>query len=442
MNERGIILFFLQIVIHFRFSRVLTVKRKKMENEQEYFDQAERIVRYLKGTLSEADRQALEQWLTQDARHQALFRRLTEERFLLEALEAYPAGDRQQALERVLKESETIARDRRAQGTFIGNRFIRYAAAIVVVAGAAIGWRAWQQAPLVPEAVAIAEDDLLPGGSKAVLTLANGRQIDLDQVQRGKIARQSDYVIFKTDDGSIAYKPAAEKGTQSLKGQYNTVTTPRGGQYHLQLADGSKVWLNAASSLRFPTEFGTAERIVELTGEAYFEVTEAGNKKTPFRVISGKQAIVVVGTHFNVNGYADEGKITTTLLEGRVKVFRVDEREKKPVPDTREVTLLPGQQASLPIAAGDAELQVETVDTDATVAWKNGNFQFTNMDLPTIMRQVSRWYDVEVEFHGKVPEERFRGKMSREVPVSHLFNVLKTSGVNFKIEGKKILISS
>jgi ferric-dicitrate binding protein FerR (iron transport regulator) len=208
---------------------------------------------------------------------------------------------------------------------------------------------------------------------------------------------------------------------------YNTISTPKGGQYQVTLSDGSKVWLNAASSLRFPATFSGKERKVELTGEGYFEV--AHNKKMPFHVTVNDLDVEVLGTHFNINAYADESAIKTTLLEGSVKVVKGNETK----------IIEPGEQAS--VTTSEDEINVkQQVDLEQVVAWKNGIFQFERADIESVMRQISRWYDIDVDYHGRV-SEHFGGTISRDVNISDVLKMLEmTGGVNFKIDGKKVIV--
>jgi hypothetical protein len=274
------------------------------------------------------------------------------------------------------------------------------------------------------------KNDILPGGNKAILTLANGKQISLTGAQNGTLAVQGGVAVNKTADGRIVYN--SSKGALAPNGAgklaYNTMTTPRGGQYWVVLPDGSKALLNAASSLTYPTSFNGNERKVELTGEAYFEV--AHNAAKPFRVYSKSQVVEVLGTHFNINTYDDEPNIKTTLLEGKVKVTSVVKNQVR--------ILKPGQQAALNSLA----FNVNDVDVEDATAWKNGTFTFENNDIQQIMRMVSRWYDVDVTYKGNLPTDKFTGSVSRFSNVSELLNTLQlTRKVRFKIDGKLIIVS-
>lgn len=270
------------------------------------------------------------------------------------------------------------------------------------------------------------KDDVAPGGNKAVLTLADGSTIILDSMQNGTLSQQGNTKVLKLDNGELAYA-ASGNSTEIL---YNTVSTPKGGQYNLTLADGSKVWLNAASSLRFPASFSGSERTVELTGEAYFEI--AKNTAKPFKVnIAGKGELEVLGTHFNINSYTNEATVNTTLLEGSVKVSGLTTN------DSRLIT--PGQQAQL-AANGHINIKKQ-VDIEEVMAWKNGKFDFQAADIQSVMRQIERWYDVEVSFSGNITNEQFVGLISRDVKISRILKMLEESGaVKFEINGKKVIV--
>lgn len=276
------------------------------------------------------------------------------------------------------------------------------------------------------------KNDIEPGGNKAVLTLADGSAIVLDSASNGTISQQGNIKVLKLDNGLLAYTVNGQQVTENDEAFYNTISTPRGGQYQVILSDGTKVWLNAASSIRFPVVFKGTERKVEITGEAYFEV--AKNKAMPFKVKATSSEIEVLGTHFNVNAYDDEGSIKTTLLEGLVKVsvpFLTGNQSAK--------FLRPGQQASI---NKEGKINVmDNADTEEAVAWMKGHFQFKSTDLKTILRQISRWYDVDIEYKGNV-NLHFTGQLTRNDNVSKVFEKLEMTGeVHLKIDGKKIIVS-
>jgi transmembrane sensor len=272
---------------------------------------------------------------------------------------------------------------------------------------------------------------ILPGGNRAMLTLSNGTKIVLDDAHKGQIAKQSNISITKTGGNQIVYTTGSTT-TDNKQLAYqlqNTISTPNGGQYSLVLPDGTKVMLNAASSLTYPAAFHGTERLVQLTGEAYFEV--AKNKKMPFRVKSANQTVEVLGTHFNINSYQDEASIKTTLLEGAVKVSS----------GSASIAIIPGQQAVVN-RVGEGEVSKHTVDVDKETAWKDGLFSFQNDDLKSIMRQVARWYDVKIVYADNLPNEKFIGEISRSSNLSDVFKILELNNVHFEVEGKIVTVSA
>lgn len=265
-------------------------------------------------------------------------------------------------------------------------------------------------------------ENIKPGSNKAVLTLANGETIVLDDAENGTIASQSGVQITKGTGGQLIYRIAGTR-SDTDKQTFNTIATPKGGQYQIILPDGTHVWLNSASSLTYPTFFSGTERKVELTGEAYFEVTK--NKHLPFKVHSGKQDVEVLGTHFNINAYPDEPGIHTTLLEGAVKVYPSDHAETARL-------LSPGEQATF--KPGKTGITVQKIDPQLAVAWKDGLFYFKDADVKSIMRSLSRWYNIEVTYDGKMPDRKFSGKIYRSVNAAQSLEILNYSDIHFKIE--------
>jgi len=273
-------------------------------------------------------------------------------------------------------------------------------------------------------------NDIAPGGNKAILTLANGQKISLTDAKNGTIAKENQVAINKTANGQLVYAAPASTATTTATATFNSIQTPRGGQYHLTLADGTQVWLNAASSLKYPSAFNGKERKVELTGEAYFEVVH--NSAKPFRVIAANQTVEDIGTHFNINAYADEPAINTTLLEGSVKVSQLITHNSK--------ILKPGQQSV--IQPENTSILVRSVNPKGAIAWKNGFFMFEGESIQSIMRRITRWYDVDVAYQGKVTTEQYSGYISRFQNVSEVLRMLeKTNTVKFKVEGRRITVT-
>lgn len=268
------------------------------------------------------------------------------------------------------------------------------------------------------------QNDIQPGGNKAVLTLADGTVIILDTAQNGYLANQNNTNIIKLNTGLLSYK---KSGNTDGKVLYNTITTPRGGQYQVQLPDGTVVWLNAESSLQFPTGFVGKQRRVELKGEGYFEV--AKNAAMPFVVIAGKMDVLVLGTHFNIMSYGDEENMNTTLLEGNINLTN----------NGITKNLQPGHQAV--VSRSTNAIAISTANVKQVMAWKNGEFRFKEAGIKEIMRQVSRWYNVDVEYQTKNDDQYFTASLPRMQNVSALLQMLELTGtVHFKIDHKKIIV--
>jgi transmembrane sensor len=267
--------------------------------------------------------------------------------------------------------------------------------------------------PVEPAAKNNIAQDVAPGHNQATLTLANGQKILLTKGLNGQIATQHNTSV-NVSQNNITYQAANEDQIS-----YNTLTTNRGEQspYPLVLADGTKVWLNAESSITFPTAFNTKERVVRITGEAYFEVKH--NAAQPFKVQTANQTVEDIGTSFNVNAYTDEAATRTTLIEGSVKI--------------NQLILKPGEQTD--------GSKVTTVNTDTYTAWKDGNFHFEGDDIKTIMRQLSRWYDIDVTYQGKVTNQGFYADISRHKNISAVLSIIeKTKALSFKVEGRRVTV--
>lgn len=298
-------------------------------------------------------------------------------------------------------------------------RFYRWvAAASIIFLLGCIGFFYLHRQPLDRKVIAEVKD-VLPGGNHATLTLANGQQIVLDSTEIGQLTSQNGMKVIKLDSGSLAYL-----GNTKDVG-YNTLSTPKGGQYQLQLPDGTRVWLNAASSIRFPIAFVGSKREVYISGEAYFEVAQDVVK--PFFVTVGNQRVKVLGTQFNIYGYQEEQSIRTTLLQGAVLVSLGKE--------TR--LLKPGQQS----INQKGTLLVRHVDTDQAIAWKNGVFSLDNLSFQEFMNQLSRWYDLNIQYAaGKVPDIQIRGEMGRNLKLSQVLEGLKGMNVQFEVNGKTLVV--
>jgi hypothetical protein len=283
-----------------------------------------------------------------------------------------------------------------------------------------------KQAPTTIDGPQEIADVPAPKTSKAVITLADGKIIAVDSLTT---LAQGNVVVNRTADGKLIYQSGNDNPESGI--QYNTLTNPRGSKViDMTLADGSRVWLNAGSSVTFPVAFAGDERKVAITGEAYFEVMK--DTQHPFKVdIAGKVEVEVLGTHFNVNSYANEDDIKITLLEGAVKVGQQSAANRQ-----QSAFLKPGEQAQL---KNDIKI-VKDVDVEMVVAWKNGKTLFKSADLKSIMRQVERWYDVDVIFEGNIPDRTFSGGVSRDVNLSELLRIFEVSKIHFRIEGKKLVV--
>lgn len=296
-----------------------------------------------------------------------------------------------------------------------------WAAAVLVLLVSAGAYFLLKLSPAKPVMAAVA--DIAPGSNKAVLTLADGSEMLLDSA--GNRTIQQGGTAIKQAGGNLQYNATGGEAA----GSYNTLTTPRGGQFRITLPDGTKVWLNAASSMHYPTAFTGNERKVSITGEAYFEV--AKNEEKPFRVaINATNTIEVLGTSFNVNAYTDEDYISTTLLTGLVRVRN----------GTGQAVLKPGQQAHATAAQPFVQV-LEHADISKAIAWKNGLFNFQDVDLKEVMQQLSRWYDIEVVYEQGIPDLQFIGEIDRSMPLSEVLKGLQMSGVNFRLEqGRRLLV--
>ena len=273
-------------------------------------------------------------------------------------------------------------------------------------------------------------NDILPGGSRAILTLADGRKIELDESENGVLVNQGSIKVHKNSDGIIEYtfiKQERKDIAVSDKAEpvYNTIETPVGGKYQLNLADGTKVWLNSSSSLRFPIFFSDDNREVELKGEAYFEVSKDFKRK--FSVRSGIQTVEVLGTQFNINAYSDEKSIKTTLFEGEIRVIDLKTNDSK--------LLKPGEQSNV-----DQSIQIKRIDTQAEIAWKEGYFYFKKADIQTVMRQLGRWYGVTTRYEGNIPVNHFSGSISNSLTLLEVLEILEKSDIHFSLDGKEVIV--
>lgn len=335
---------------------------------------------------------------------------------------------RDRMLARILPEDE--AGDRRAPAA----RKVRKIGYVLAAAGAVgmlvVGIRFYGRRSVRPLAPASSlSADIAPGGNRATLTLSNGKTILLDTIQKGGVLRDGKTFVTKSAPGQIRYLSAGPADRAPAEA-YNTLATPAAGQYKVVLPDGSKAWLNSLSRLQFPTAFPGHSRTVTLSGEAYFEI--APDASRPFRILvagpAGPSRVEVLGTRFDINAYADEPVLRTTLVDGAVAV-RVSGHVQR---------LRPGQEASV---GPSGAIRVSAGDPEKALAWKNGVFRFQEDDIGTVMRQLARWYNVEVAYRGPVPQGHYTGIVSRDTRLSEVLKVLALSGLHFSVEGRKIIVN-
>jgi len=265
---------------------------------------------------------------------------------------------------------------------------------------------------------------IVPGGNKAVLILADGSSILLDSAKNGMLTTQNNVHIYKLKNGQLFYEAAGSKSSAEKKLAFNTIVTPRGGQYQVILPDGSKVWLNSESELRYPEQFVGNQRAVELSGEAYFEV--AKDKKRPFKISVNHMQVEVLGTHFNIMGYKDEAATKTTLLEGSVRIIKGPSQKM----------IVPGEQATVA-----EHIDIASVNTEEAIEWKKGNFNFSHEKLGNIMRKIARWYDIEVDYQGKTTNATFVGTIPQSKNIEEVLKYLELTGlVHFKVNERRITV--
>jgi len=418
------------------------------------------IEKFLEEKISAEEERELKAWLAEAEHNNSFFQQITDKKVLQEKLKIYAAADSEAIWQRTLQKIESAKDGAKLVDLYPEKKTVRLpfgkiaaAASIILLISAGawyyFGQSANNQTAKTDNNEAIMANRIVPGSHKATLTLADGSTLILNNMQNGNLANQGHIQITKTD-GRLTYnrKPDSENSTTG-QDIYNTVTTPRGGEYQITLPDGSKVWLNAASSLRFPIAFAGNERIVELTGEAYFEVNpqnqqatakEAAKQtgriaKTPFIVkintpAGNRNEVEVLGTHFNVMAYNEEGIIKTTLIEGKVKVTSGNNFQ----------TIRPGEQAK----QKEGNITVQHVDAEDVVGWTNGFIPVGGPDIDYTMRQISRWYDIKVEYQGRKPEVSFEGKLPRGATIENVIKLLNANNIKARLNEKerKIIVTS
>ena len=383
------------------------------------------VDRYISGMLQEGDKATLRR-LLDDPHYVQELERIMDEQLAAKAAGEYDYPDVVNRIKLAVEEKINTDNEQK-RIPLLKRSWVRLAAAaaIILLIGSTILVNIFTNKKAVPTtsvAQQIPATSIAPGMNKAILTLADGSSITLDSTGN-QVIQQGNATIHQ-QRGKLQY--TAEGNAEGIS--YNILTTPAGGQYEVTLPDGSQVWLNAASSLRFPTSFNGSERNVILTGEAYFEV--AKNTNMPFTVVVNDIRVEILGTHFNVSAYADDNNITTTLLEGAVKVHSPG----------KAVVLKAGQQARFD--HDTKGLGVSAGDTEGAVAWKNGYFKFSNENIQSVMRKIARWYNVDIEYRGDVTHKALWGTISRFENIKEVLSMLELTGtMHFSMEGRKVIVS-
>jgi len=384
----------------------------------------------------------LERWLELSEENRRWFLQVKSDKsYLINLLKGYEKGE---AIREAgwAKIHRSLVREKPSTLFFLARKY-QVAAVLLLLFSAGLIYRHFKQDPKPLSKTEMAKQhsqDLPPGANKATLTLSNGSQIILDSQQNGLLAEQGNTKISKQNGQLLYASTTHEKSSIPL---YNTLATPRAGQFQITLPDGTKVWLNNASSLKYPTSFTGSERSVEVTGEAYFEVAKLfmpskngeARKKMPFIVHIINPAgskppsrVEVLGTHFNVMAYADEDATKTTLLEGSVRVINL----------AGQVVIKPGEQA---VQKQEGLQIVNDINVEQVVAWKDGFFNFDGAGIKEVMNQIARWYDVEVSYQGKMTTHHFDGRLQRNLPLGNLLETLEATGAHFRVEGRKIVVT-
>jgi transmembrane sensor len=409
-------------------------------NDADYI--AALLLKQLRQEITEVELEYLESWKAAHPSHARVAEQINDGEQLLADLQAMKQVDMDGWWQKI---SAQIPQVKRTVPFY--RRWYAYAAAaaVLLVAGA-ITWQYWQPKQLpepANEKYLPAVVDVKPGGNKAILTLSNGTVIVLAGAANGNLAKEDGADIVKVNDGAIKYESTGAAIDHGVV--YNTLTTPRGGQYSLQLPDGSKVWLNAASSIIYPTRFSKTERRVVISGEVFFEVA-AGKKNWPFKVIiparagAAGGAVEVLGTSFDIMAYDDEADIRTTLLKGKVKIAAL---QPQAVKESDFKVLSPGQQAQILHNAGTGKDPIKIVnleDGEEVLGWKDGLIHLENADIKSIMRIISRWYNIDVSYQGQTPAYTFTGTLPLKENLSAVIKLLEFEGVRFKIQQNKIIV--
>ena len=394
---------------------------------------ADLIRKHLNDELNDQEKQELDKWVQQSEEHRHFFHQLTDEESLAAVISEYETS-KNIVLEKIKKAIPLSGETRTSKAAIRWlnpGKLTAVAASILVIGGALVWWSADRKENKVAETTTrpVVQQNRQPASEGAILKLADGKEIILDETKDGAVAQEGNTQITK-QQGQLSYSGADHSGQV----MYNTLSTPKGRIYKLSLPDGSKVWLNAASSIRFPTAFTGSERNVEVSGEVYFEIRKDVEK--PFLVkVDHQTTIEVLGTEFNVNAYQNEKILRTTLLTGAIRLQSQDQ------PGT-SVVLKPGQQAQWKnIPAIQPFNVVQQVNIEKVMGWKNGYFSFDDLTLEELMREVERWYDVEVLYENGVPSKSFFGKVNRNLSLFDFMEGMKDWGVRLRLEGRKLIVT-
>ncbi|OQP52915.1 hypothetical protein A4R26_28195 [Niastella populi] len=402
------------------------------------------LLKQLRQEITEVELEYLESWKAAHPSHARVAEQINDGEQLLADLQAMKQVDMdgwwQKISAQIPQVNKTVP--------FYRRWYAYAAAAAVLLVAGAITWQYWKPGHLpeptnekhLPYVV-----DVKPGGNRATLTLSNGTAIELAGAANGNLAKEGGTNVLKVKDGELKYEHAGTAAVNDNDVVWNTLTTPRGGRYSLQLPDGSKVWLNAASSIKYPAHFSTTERRVIVTGEAFFEVA-AGNKKWPFKVMipprrgGAGEILEVLGTSFNISAYNDEADIRTTLLKGKVKIAALQLQAGE---QSDFKVLSPGQQARIPhnvIAGKDPISIVNLEDVEEVSGWKDGMIHLEDADIRSIMRIISRWYNIEVSYEGQTPAYTFTGTLPLKENLSSVIKVLEYEGVRLRMQQNRIIV--
>lgn len=384
------------------------------------------ILRKLQGAITPEDEALLDTWAAAEPANRALLNRLMDESQVVADTKAFDElWGSEDGVARFDRMEQTVLADTAVPVKGLWRRWLPFTAAAILLV--AMGtWVFFNNTTANRQATIAYADNITPGGSRATLTLADGRVIDLSEAKTGIVIE--DDAISYNDGASLA--AIANYAGQADNIPQLVLNTPRGGEYQITLSDGTKVWLNSSSTLKYPSRFDGSERVVELVGEAYFDVARAEGQQGkrakkqewPFRVVSDGQIVEVLGTEFNISAYADEPEVKTTLVEGSVQV--TSDADNQP-----PVTLNPGQQAT----ARGGQIMVNPVDVQLYTAWKDGFFNFNGDSPEEAFAQLGRWYDVEVAYPGKVPTVQFYGKIERSKPLGSILRILEKAGLEFEV---------